>query len=64
LLLHQRNIYAFLGHLAEELIEVHYNDYYECLAFLLVKKVMSKISSLKQAIKKKEIKGILAWPEL
>ena len=62
LLLHQRNIYAFLGHCAEDLIETHFNDYYQCLAFLLVKKVMSKIIALKQSIKKREIKLIQSWP--
>jgi hypothetical protein len=45
-------------------VETHYNDYYECLAFLLVKKIMAKISQLRQAIKKHEIKGIVNWPEL
>lgn len=63
LLLHHRNVYAFLGHLAEEVVEAHYNDYFECLAFLLLKKVMSRISLLRQAVKKREVKGVVAWSE-
>lgn len=63
LILHHRNLYAFLGHLAEDLIETHLNNYYQCLAFLLVKKVVTKIAALKLSIKKREIKEVQNWPE-
>jgi hypothetical protein len=60
-ILHYRNIYAFLGHLAEDLVELNINIYAECLSFLLVKKVMTNILELKQSIKNREIKGIEKW---
>jgi hypothetical protein len=60
-LLHERNVYAFLGHLAEELIELNKNLYAECLAFLIVKRVMEQISKLKQQIKIRSHPGILKW---
>jgi hypothetical protein len=63
LVLHHRNLYAFLGHLAEDLIETHLNNYYQCLAFLLVKKVVTKIAALKLSLKKREIKEVQNWPE-
>jgi hypothetical protein len=60
-ILHERNVYAFLGHLAEDLIETHLNTYYQCLGFLLVKKVITRLSGLRVAIKKREIKDIKNW---
>lgn len=63
-ILHQRNVYAFLGHLAEELIETHYNMYSQCLSFLIVKKVIGKLAGLRQALKKQELKGVSGWAEL
>ena len=54
-------MYAFLGHLAEDLIETHLNTYYQCLSFLLVKKAIARLSGLRQAIKKREIKDIQNW---
>ena len=64
LILHERNVYAFLGHIAEDLIETHYNTYYQCLSFLLVKKVITRLTNLTQALRKKEMKGIDNWEEL
>ena len=59
--LHQRNLYAFLGHLAEELLEFNFNIYAECLAFLTLKKAMSKIQLLKNQMETGTLKGVENW---
>ena len=62
-LLHERNKYAFYGHLAEELLELNTNKYAFCLAFLLVKKVIEQINTLKTSLKNKKVAGIEEWEE-
>ena len=62
-ILHHRNTYAFYGHLAEDLIETHLNVYYQCLGFLLVKRAITKIAALREAIRKREVKDVPSWEE-
>ena len=62
-ILYYRNVYAFYGHLAEDTIEHNYNIYGECLAFLLLKKVIVLLGSLKKNIQKREIEGVKDWEE-
>ena len=50
--------------MAEELIELHFNTYYQCLSFLLVKKTITHLGLLRQALAKQELKGVTNWPEL
>lgn len=62
-LLHERNKYAFYGHLAEELLELSPNKYAFCLSFLLVKKVIEQINTLKASLKSKNVAGIEKWED-
>ena len=57
-LLHERNKYAFYGHLSEELLEFSANKYSSCLAFLLVKRVVEQINFLKSSLKSRKFVGI------
>lgn len=61
IILHERNLYAFLGHLAEEVLEFSFNVYGECLAFLIVQKIITHISKLKRMLDTGKIHGIKEW---
>ena len=60
-ILHERNVYAFLGHLAQELIQLNKNKYAECLAFLLVKRTIEKVCQLKLQLANRSFPGIYDW---
>lgn len=49
--------------MAEELLELCHNKYAFCLAFLLVKKVIEQINTLKASLKSKQVAGIEKWDD-
>ena len=62
IILFERNLYAYLGHLTEELVEINYNIYAECLAFLILKRAISRILALKKGIESETVPGVDNWP--